>query len=105
MTKSLMLAAGLAFFAGAALAGPIERACLRSDRKAVSQSLCNCIQQAADMVLSSGDQRRAVSFFKDPEKAQKVWMSQSRGDDAFWERYKAFGDQAEALCSGGGTDG
>lgn len=103
MTKSLLLALGLAFFAGAALAGPIERACNKSDRKAANRSLCDCIQQAADMTLSGSDQRRAVSFFKDPEKAHKVWMSKSRGDDAFWDRYKAFGAQAEAMCGGAGS--
>ena len=103
MTKSLLLALGLALFSGAALAGPIERACNKSDRKAANRSLCDCIQQAADMTLSGSDQRRAVSFFKDPEKAHKVWMSKSRGDDAFWDRYKAFGAQAEAMCGGAGS--
>ena len=56
----------------------------------------------AEVALSGSDQRRAVSFFKDPEKAHKVWMSKSRGDDAFWDRYKAFGAQAEAMCGSGG---
>ncbi len=101
MTKSFLLAAGLAVLAGMAFAGPIERACNKSERKAATRSLCDCIQQAADMTLSGSDQRRAVSFFKDPEKAHKVWMSKSRGDDAFWDRYKAFGAQAEAMCGGG----
>lgn len=99
MTKSILMASALALFAGAAMAGPIERACLKSDRKAVNRSICNCIQQAADMMLSGSDQRRAVGFFKDPDKAHKVWMSKTSSDDAFWERYKAFGAQAEALCS------
>lgn len=102
MTKTLLLAGGLAFFATSAMAAPIEHACNTSDRKAANRALCNCIQQAADMTLSKGDQRRAVTFFKDPDKAHKVWMSKSNGDDAFWERYKAFGSQAEALCGGGG---
>lgn len=100
MTKTFLLAAGVALLANAAFAGPIERACLKSDRKAANRSVCACIQQAADMTLSNGDQRRAVSFFKDPDKAHKVWMSKSNGDDAFWDRYKAFGAQAEALCAG-----
>lgn len=102
MTKTLLLAGGLALLASTALAGPIERACNKSDRKAANRALCGCIQQAADMTLSNGDQRRAVSFFKDPDKAHKVWMSKSNGDDAFWERYKTFGAQAETLCGGGG---
>lgn len=100
MKSSVVLAVTLAVFATNALAGPIERACNRSDRKAANRSLCSCIQQAADMTLSNGDQRRAVSFFKDPEKAHKVWMSKSRGDDAFWDRYKSFEAQAVALCGG-----
>lgn len=82
-----------------AAAGPIERACMASDRGA-SRSLCGCIQQAADMTLSGGDQRRAAKFFKDPEAAHSTWISQSKSDDAFWERYKSFGQTAEAYCAG-----
>ncbi|NHB75492.1 hypothetical protein [Rhodobacter calidifons] len=82
-----------------ALAGPIERACMASDRGA-NRSLCGCIQQAADMTLSGSDQRRAAKFFKDPEAAHATWVSQSKADDAFWERYKSFGQTAEAYCSG-----
>lgn len=103
MTKTLLMAGALALLATSAFAGPIERACNKSDRKAANRALCDCIQHAADMTLSNSDQRRAVSFFKDPEKAHKVWMSKRSGDDAFWERYKAFGAQAEAMCGGGGA--
>lgn len=98
MKKTILLAAGLAVLSSAAFAGPIDKACIRSDRKASNRSLCGCIQQVADMTLSNSDQRRAATFFSDPEKAHKVWMSKSRGDDAFWDRYKAFGEQAEAYC-------
>lgn len=80
-------------------AGPVENACNRSSRDAANPYLCNCIQQVADMTLTGGDQRRAASFFKDPEKAHKVWMSKSKSDDAFWDRYKAFGELAEAYCA------
>lgn len=83
-----------------AVAGPIESACMRSDRKAANRSLCNCIQQVADQTLSRRDQSRAASFFKSPEKAHKTWMSKSKSDDAFWDRYKSFGAQAEAFCAG-----
>jgi hypothetical protein len=93
------MAASFAVFSGAAVAGPIERACMASDRGG-SRSLCGCIQQAADMTLSGGDQRRAAKFFKDPEAAHATWTSQSRSDDAFWERYKSFGQTAEAYCAG-----
>jgi hypothetical protein len=83
----------------AALAGPIERACMASDRGG-NRSLCGCIQQAADATLSGGDQRRAAKFFKDPERAHQTWVSQSASDDAFWDRYRRFGETAEASCAG-----
>lgn len=102
MKSIILLAAGFAVFSTVAFAGPIEKACNRSDRKSASRSLCDCIQAAADMTLSNSDQRRAVSFFKDPDKAHNVWMSKSRSDDAFWDRYKAFGAQAEAMCGAAG---
>ena len=99
--RVLVLGAVLALgFAGAALAGPVETACNRSDRDAASRSLCNCIGQVADQTLRGADQRRAAAFFRDPEKAHKAWMSKRDSDDAFWERYKAFGAQAEASCAG-----
>ncbi|MGL4238834.1 hypothetical protein [Tabrizicola sp.] len=93
------VAAILPMISGAALAGPIERACMASDRGG-NRSLCGCIQQAADMTLSGGDQRRAAKFFKDPEAAHSTWTSQSASDDAFWDRYKNFGATAEASCAG-----
>ena len=85
---------------GAAHAGPVETACNRSDRDAASRSMCACIGQVADQTLRGADQRRAAAFFRDPEKAHKAWMSKRDADDAFWERYKAFGAQAEAYCAG-----
>lgn len=101
--KTIAIAAAFAALLPAmttlAAAGPIERACMASDRGA-NRSLCGCIQQAADMTLSGGDQRRAAKFFKDPEAAHATWVSQSKSDDAFWERYKSFGQTAEAYCSG-----
>ena len=104
MKKSLVPAAGAALVAGfcatEAMAGPIEGACLRSGRDGVSRALCGCIQQVADMTLKGADQRRAAKFFKDPDLAHNVWMSQSAADDAFWERYKQFGSMAEAYCAG-----
>ena len=85
---------------GVAGAGPVETACNRSDRDAASRSLCACVGQVADQTLRGADQRRAAAFFRDPEKAHKAWMSKRDADDAFWERYKAFGAQAEAYCAG-----
>lgn len=101
--KSIVLMAAAAAFlpvmSGVAVAGPIERACMASDRGG-NRSLCGCIQQAADMTLSGGDQRRAAKFFKNPDAAHATWVSQSKSDDDFWERYKSFGQTAEAYCGG-----
>ena len=102
MKPYMLLAAAAAFFplmSSIAVAGPIERACMASDRGG-NRALCGCIQQAADMTLSGGDQRRAAKFFKDPEAAHATWVSQSKSDDAFWDRYKSFGQTAEAYCGG-----
>ena len=77
----------------------IETACLRSDRTAATRVLCSCIQRVADEMLSFGDQRRAARFFRDPDLAQQIRMSGSPGDNAFWTRYRAFGDRAEARCA------
>lgn len=99
--KTALLGAALAVLAaGTAAAGPIESACSRSDRQSASRSLCRCIEQVADQVLTGSDQRRAATFFRDPDKAHKAWMSKRDADDAFWDRYKAFGAQAEAYCGG-----
>ena len=104
MLKPILLAASAAlflpFFATTASAGPIQSACMRSDRDAANRALCSCIQQVADMTLRGADQRRAAKFFADPDKANDVWLSQSANDAAFWERYKAFGETAEAYCAG-----
>ena len=102
MKMSVLGAAALVLvcMAGAASAGPIDSACMSSQRKAVTRSLCGCIQQVANQTLPGADQRRVATFFRDPEKAQKVRLSDSRVDDAFWLRYKEFGAQAEAVCAG-----
>ena len=80
-------------------AGPIQRACMNSDRKAASRSLCRCIQQVARGTLSSSDQRLAASFFKDPHRSQEIRQSDRSRDEAFWDRYKAFGERAQQMCS------
>lgn len=97
---ALCVAVAIPVLTSFAHAGPIENACNRSNRKQASRQLCGCIQQVADQVLRRSDQSRAASFFKNPDKAHKVWMSKSKSDDAFWDRYKAFGAQAEAVCAG-----
>ena len=80
-------------------AGAIERACLSSDRPGISRALCGCIQQTADVTLSTRDQRLAAQFFKDPHKAQEVRQSDRRSDEEFWDRYVKFGAAAESYCA------
>jgi len=102
MTRLLtaaVLSAGLLASAQPAAAAEIEKACIRSDRPAASRALCGCIQDVADLTLSQGDQRRAAKFFADPHKAQEVRQSDSRGDEAFWQRYRLFGEAAKTYCS------
>lgn len=81
-----------------ASAGPIERACM--DGTNGTRSVCACIQQVADMTLRGGDQRRAAKFFADPDAAQEMRISKSDSDAAFWQRYRNFGNTAEAYCAG-----
>lgn len=78
--------------------GLIERACNRSDRRAANPALCACVQQAADVTLSSADQRLAVTFYNDPHKAQVIRQSDRTRDEAFWTRYKNYAETAEAYC-------
>ncbi|MDJ1006836.1 MAG: hypothetical protein QNJ13_03345 [Paracoccaceae bacterium] len=83
---------------GAVAAGDIERACLGSDRAGGNRALCGCIQDAADLTLSSKDQRRAAGFFRDPHRAQAARQSDRRSDEVFWDRYQRFGETAETFC-------
>ncbi|WP_135449284.1 MULTISPECIES: hypothetical protein [Tabrizicola] len=94
---AVAVATSVSMMSAAVWAGPIQRACMASDRGG-NRALCSCIQQAADMTLSGADQRRAAKFFRDPDLAHATWVSQTKADDAFWERYKTFGQTAEAYC-------
>ncbi len=96
--KPICIAALLAVLAGTAGAGTIERACMKSDRKAANRSLCGCIQNVADLTLSDKDQRLAAKFFKDPHMAQEIRQSDRAAHGVFWEKYKAFGRTAETYC-------
>ena len=96
--KPAIIAFVIGLSTSAALAGPIERACLKADRKAASRPLCNCVQQVADLTLDSGDQRLAASFFSDPHRAQVIRQSDNTGHEKFWKRYKKFGTSAESYC-------
>jgi hypothetical protein len=95
----------LAAAGSAAGAGPIERACNASPRAGSAGALCACIQAVADRTLPRADQRRAARFFGDPHRAQEVRMSKAEADRAFWERYRGFGEAAEALCRPGASTG
>ena len=100
MKKTIVAAVLFAASAGAVhAAGPVESACLRSERPGATPALCGCIQNVADNTLDRRDQRRAVQFFKDPDKAQQVRTSTSAEDNEFWARYRNFGAQAEAYCA------
>lgn len=98
--SAALIVAMLPLSATMVAAGPIERACLNSDRRAANRQVCGCIQQVADMTLRGADQRRAARFFADPDSAQDVRMSKSDRDNEFWDRYKAFGAAAESQCAG-----
>ena len=96
--RMIIAAAAIMLTAPLAVAGPIDSACVRSDRARGNAPLCTCIQQVANQTLSRSDQRRAASFFRDPHEAQEVRTSKSNADNAFWTRYKRFASQAEAYC-------
>ncbi len=94
------IAAALAFAVpSAAVAGPIENACNRSDRPGATRAMCRCVDQVARQHLTRAEQRRAARFFSDPQRAQDVRMSRRSGDSEFWQRYRAFGAAAERSCS------
>ena len=84
---------------GGGVSGDISRACMASGRDAASPQLCSCVQGVANQTLSGTDQRRAARFFDDPDRAQDTRTSDRAGDEAFWERYRAFADTAEVICS------
>ncbi len=90
----------LAVAAPAATAGPVARACMASDRQAATRAMCGCIQSVADATLTGRDQRLAAKFFSDPHRAQEVRQSDRAADEAFWDRYRVFGDAAERSCAG-----
>lgn len=100
MIKFLLTTAVIMAIASPGLAaGTIERACLASKRQAKTRTLCNCIQQTANVTLTATDQRTAAGFFKDPEKAQKIKRSDRSTHEAFWDRYIRFGATARKNCS------
>ncbi len=97
--RHLALTLLLALLPLPALSGDIARACLSTGGPAANPSLCNCIQHAADLTLTKAEQKRAASFFAEPDLAQKVRQSTRARDAAFWSRYTVFGETAEAFCA------
>ncbi|MFC5567015.1 arginine transporter [Rubellimicrobium aerolatum] len=83
---------------GGRVSGDIGRACMAGGRDAASARLCSCVQGVANQSLSGSDQKRAAQFFTEPDAAQQVRTSDRPGDEAFWERYRAFADRAAAIC-------
>ena len=101
--KTILSAAVTAFLLvgpQSALAGAVENACLRSDRAQATRAMCRCIDSVAQTTLTRSEQRRAASFFNDPDLAQQVRMSKTARDNEFWGRYRAFGASAEQYCAG-----
>lgn len=98
LNRIVIAVAAIALTTPLAMAGPIDSACVSSDRARGNSPLCGCIQQVANQTLSRSDQRRAAAFFRDPHQAQVVRMSKSDSDNAFWARYKKFAATAEAYC-------
>lgn len=98
LNRIVIAVAAVVLTAPLAIAGPIDSACVKSDRARGNKPLCSCIQQVAHQTLSRGDQRLAASFFRDPHRAQEVRMSKRDNDNAFWARYKRFAATAEAYC-------
>jgi len=98
ISKIVFTAAALTMAANPVAAGKIERACNKSDRS-VSRSTCSCIQDVANVKLTRLDQAMAAKFFKDPQLAQDTRQSDKRSAEAFWKRYKEFGQLAGKHCS------
>ena len=96
--KSWILAACLAALPSLTFAGPIERACLQSDRAAASRALCACIQWVADTSLRRNEQRRTAQFFADPQLAQDTRQSNRTSDERLWQRWRDFASLADRRC-------
>ena len=57
--RMIIAAAAIMMTAPLAVAGPIDSACVRSDRARGNAPLCGCIQQVANQTLSRSDPRPA----------------------------------------------
>lgn len=98
LVATLVIPLGIASAPAADAGSTIERACMKSNRRAASRPLCGCIQRVADQTLTRKDQRMAAKFFNDPQKAQDIRQSDRESHEAFWKRYKKFGYTAGNVC-------
>ena len=99
LNRFVIAAAAIVMTAHLAMAGPIDTACVRSDRARGNAPLCGCIQQVANQTLSRSDPRQAARFFRDPQRAQDIRQSDNQSHAVFWRKYRAFGETAAATCS------
>lgn len=79
--------------------GPIKTACTRQRERTVSVEKCGCVQAAADLTLSASEQKRSAEFFADPEKLQKMKLSDTPANERFWDVWAQFADTAEQMCN------
>lgn len=83
---------------GGGVSGSVGQACLASGREGASRALCSCVQGVAAQTLSRADQDRVARFMGNPELAERMRADDGRAAEAFWDRYQAFADAAEASC-------
>lgn len=88
----------LAACGGGRVSGDVGEACMAADRKAASTQLCSCVQQAASLTLNASDQRRATTFFEDPQLAQDTRQAGNSSSARFWKRYEDFSATSKAMC-------
>ncbi len=99
MTKKLLILGCLTLAScGVGGNGVLETACRDAGRPNASAALCSCVQGVADQTLSGPDQRRAATFFANPDLAQQTRQADGRATEAFWDRYRAFADAARQSC-------
>lgn len=78
--------------------GPISRACIAAGRDNATRQLCGCVQSVANQTLSERDRARVAEFFANPEQANDTKISDTRANDAFWDRYRAFVSASRQAC-------
>ena len=91
--------ASILLFAGAANAGAVERACMKSGKQAANSSLCKCIDASARTTLSMSDQNLAGRLIRRPELVERIKDSDRPTNEKFWKEYMEFIKVAESRCS------